>query len=431
MTTAKQLPAEDAAVLGLCAHGQTGEVGKSNYRPEWAIDPVGKLAIEAAISLERTGNEVNAIAVIARGKLPAEYHADVLRIFKNGYGAASVADSVEHAYATYMVGRARALAAEMERLATARPREVRRWMPALATQLSALLHQGESYDPSPEAHMNKPLPKIFTRSLITGMTDMLRGGYRRGELLVYAGVTGQGKTTTLNSHAIDLLLQGYRVTIIRTENTEQAATAEICSALAGIDLFSEVQPDVFRDTEYETSAQREERYRETVRWCTGRLDIYKAEYFTQANLENIAAWYKPNALIIDNLKAEVNFFTERRRVDDLVGEIADWLLVYGLDNGIWVGAGGQVSGTNTKAMLVRHWSERVQLYGSAKVEQASGEFILARRHPDLARHAAEFRVQKDRHLALIDTAHIIPLDVPRRILEIPKLLTDGIPDLES
>lgn len=411
----------DETILGLCAHGHAGDLDKSIFRPEWVSDPTILKAIQASISLEREGKGVNAVSVIARGRISdVGANREIMRIFKNGYGEATVDDAIQHSYQDYTLRKANGIMEEIKLLGQSDPGGVKRWLPQQTGALVQLLRDGESYDPRPSSHSQKVLPRIFAKSLIEGMTDLLRGGYRDGFLKIYAGVTKHGKSVTLTSHAIDLILQKRRVVIIRTENTEQAAVAEIASAMSGISLEKEIYPDTFAATEYESPEERKARYRKMLLYLDNYLEVYDYKWCNDEKLKQIARWSKPDALLIDYLKRQPGLFARKTSSQDEVGDFADWLLVFAKENGIWLGTAGQISQESAKKLVKFDNSDPVILYGTARVGQAADEFTFLKRDNSI-KNTAYFRVQLDRYTGQLDTIHKIPFDMDRRILRIPML----------
>jgi len=412
----------DEAILGLCAHGKAAEIDKSIFKPEWLENPLIRSAVQASINLAREGREVNAISVIAKAKISDRQAVpEIMRIFRNGFGEASMEDAVEHSFQRYTLRRAVESAEEIQRLAKDDPNGVKRWLPQQTTSIVQLLRDGEAYDPRPSHHAMKTLPRIFTTSLIENMNDLLRGGYRDGFLKIYAGVTKHGKSVTLTSHAIDLILQKYKVCIVRTENTEQAAVAEIAAAMTGISLENEIYPDKFAATAYESPEERKLRYQRMLQYLDEYLEVYDYKWCSDDKLKQIARWSKPNAILIDYLKKQPGLFSRRSGSQDEVGDFADWLLVFAKENGIWLGTAGQISQESAKKLVKFDNSEPVILYGTARVGQAADEFTFLKRHNTLKDHAY-FRVQLDRYTGRLDTIHVIPFDVQRRILKIPRLI---------
>lgn len=411
----------DEAILGLCAHGKAGDLDRSIFRPEWIQSPQVLQAVQAAIALAREGRNVDAISVMAKGRISDPgVGREIMRVFKNGYGEANLDDAIQHSYQDYTLRELDKVTGEMKALAREDPQNVKRWMTQKISSLVQLVRDGEAYDPRPSSHAQKTLPRIFTKSLIDGMTDLLRGGYRDGFLKIYAGVTKHGKSVTLTSHAIDLILQHYKVVIVRTENTEQAAVAEIASAMTGISLEKEIYPNKFMATAYETPDQRRDRYQQMLSYLDNYLEVYDYKWCNDEKLKQIARWSKPDAILIDYLKKQPGLFVRKTASQDEVGDFADWLLVFAKENGIWIGTAGQISQESAKKLVKHDNAEPVILYGTARVGQAADEFTFLKRDNSL-KNTAYFRVQLDRYTGQLDTIHRIPFDTERRILRIPRL----------
>jgi hypothetical protein len=421
------IPIVDQDIIGLCLHGQSEALDKSIFKPDWLQSDISRKLAEASISLTRDGQPVNPVSVVSRAKLSVPgLLTELIRLRKNGFGQAVMGDAVNHSYQVFAVNKAVGIADEMKRLAQNEPQNFEKWLARQATSIVGLIHDGDAYDPRPSAHLQKPLPTVFASSLITGMNDMLRGGYKKPYFGVYAGVTSHGKSVTLDTHAIDLLLQQFHVAFIITENTEQKVTAKIAASMAGVDYDTEVAPGKFKGTEFESPEEREARYKERGDYIEQYLTVYRSDYCNDSKLKRIAKWEKPDAIIIDYLKKQPGLFSRSGGGQDEVGDFADWLLDFANTEGICVITAGQMSKDAAKRFLKSGSTEDIILYGTARVEYASDQFIPLRRHPSL-KNTAEFRVKKDRDGGKLDTKHVIPMDFMRKILEIKRLsVLDGI-----
>lgn len=422
------IPAEDKIILGICAHGMSKELDQSIFKPSWLQSDISRQLVEACISLARDGKDVNAMSAISRAKLSVPgLPGEVIRVFQNGYGSADLGDAIKHSYQVFVNNKALQIASEIEHLVESDPQNVEKWLARQATSMVNLIHDGDTYDPRPSSHLNKPLPQVFAHSLITGMDEMFRGGYKKPYFGVYAGVTSHGKSLTLNSHAVDLLLQKFHVAFIITENTEQKVSAKIAAAMAGVDYDTEVAYNKFNATEFESPEERRKRYELQVQYLDEYLKVYKSDYCNDTKLKRIAKWVKPDAIIIDYLKKQPGLFSKSSGGgQDEVGDFADWMLDFANNEGICLITAGQMSKDAAKKFLKSGSTEDIILYGTARVEYASDQFIPLRRHSSI-KNCADFRVKKDRDGAKLDTKHAIPLDPMRKILEIKRLsVLDGI-----
>jgi len=428
---------EDAAILGIVAHGKAKELDQSIFRTEWMDGDIGRQLVSACVVLARDGKDVNAIAAIAKAKLSVPgLVPEVIKIFKNGFGAADLQDAIQHTYQNYVNRQVEQMSEEMQRLSHSEPQNVTKWLPRFGISMANILHAGDSYDPRPSKHAEKPLPTVFAKSLIGGpapngtMNDLLRGGYKTSFFMLYAGVTSHGKSLTLRSHAADLILQKFRVAVVITENTETTFSAEVGAALAGVDFESEVSTKVFKANEYESAADRKSRYRQCLQYADEYLLVYGPKWYSDSQLERIVRWEHPEALIIDYFMKKSGMLRKATNAQDEVGDWADYLLEFAKTTGLWICSAGQMSKDASKKFVKTGSTDDVIVYGTARPEYASDEFVPVRRHPKL-KNTADFHVKKDRLGNRLDTTHSIPLDPIRRILQINRLLAQNTTSPDS
>jgi len=420
-----QLPPEDLGIISLCSHGQSLALDQSGFSPDWLTTSLAQRLVASAISLARDGKPVNILSILSRcrGLQPGEIN-QAIEIFKNGLGPVDFDSAKERAYNIYLHRQVSQVSQELSGLLASRKDEVLAWLPDVTTELVQAIREGVTYDPRPSSHAKKELPQVAFVSLILGMNDILRGGYRNGELVVYAGLTKHGKTTTLNTHVVDSLLHRKKVVLIKTENTEQSATAEIILALTGLSP-DEIITKIFLGNETETGEARQERYQTCLEYLDDYLRIYDWRWLNDERLKRIARWDRPQVIAIDYLKQQsAGFFARRTNSKDEVGDLADWLLTFAKEEGISILTAGQVSDQAAKMLVKNDTAEPAILYGSARVGYASDLYALIKRHV-VKRNTAYFRVWLDRFTGVLDTIHEIPLDTSRRILSIPRLTQGG------
>lgn len=397
---------------------------QSNFRPEWLQLDISRQMVVGAIALAREGKDVNATSVIAKARISVSDNPgllpEVIKIFKNGYGAASVDDAIQHSYEVHVNNRAIQVANEILHLSRTDPHGIQKWLSREATSMVNLIHQGDTYDPRPSVHAAKRLPGRLTQSWITGMDELLRGGYRDAYFGCYAGVTSHGKSVTLRSHVVDLVLQKFKVALIITENTESTASAMIAASMTGVDYDAEVVTKKFKATERETSEERHQRYDHTLEYLDEYLLVYGPDHFSDDGLQRIARWEHPNVMVADYLKKQPGLFKKSSNSQDEVGDFADWLLKFAMDVGVCFITAGQMSKDAAKKFIKSGNLEDIILYGTARVEYASDQFMPLRRHPRI-KNTAEFWTKKYRHGGDLNTRHEIPLDKKRSLLQIKRL----------
>jgi len=411
-------------MLGLAIHGQAEAIDKSIYKKEWMETDLSRNLLDATISLARDGKQINAVSIISRAKLSVPgLLQEMIYICNNGFGQADLKDAIDHSYQIYINHQAEMIADEMKRLSQMDPRNARQWLVTQASKIGSLVRDGDSYDPRPSVLAEGQLPTLFAKSLITGMDDILRGGYRYAYFVILAGITKHGKSMTLQSQAIDLALQKFKVTFVTTENDPAIVSAQLASALSGIDFMKEVVPGVFIGTDRESPEERKVRYKKTLQYLDEYIKVYPISYCNDEALKRLVKWNKPNAVILDYLKKIPNLLSKRTNTQDEIGDFADWLLTFSHKEGIWLGTAGQISNDMSAKLMRKDTGDPVILYGTARVGMAADEFIFLKRHPKKKDPPhAYFRVQLDRFFGRLDTVHEeTPIDIKRRILEIKRL----------
>ena len=286
----------DATVIGAACHGHAIAIDESGFRPEWMSSDTAKAVLEAEICLARQGKTVNPLNVMPLCRsVPRTSWGEIIPVLQNGYGDVDWKKAVEAARQEYTIRKATWVATEIHKRSHEAPGNVEQWLPEVTTMMVQLIRDGDTYDPRPSAHAKKRIPQVMFRSHIPVLNDVMRGGYRNGQLQIYAGVTKHGKTTTIITHVIDCVLQGKRVALIKTENTEQSALMEIVRGMTGV-TDEEIATGVYKYVDGQSPEDREYRHKQALALLEEYLVVYDWKWMNDQRLERIARWYKPEVL---------------------------------------------------------------------------------------------------------------------------------------
>src|SRR3990167_6054931 len=283
------LPPADTAILGAIAHGHINEIDSDQFNPDWLETETVRQMTLAAVDLNRRGQSVNLINVLAQASKKIEKSAwpEIISIWNDGYGSVSAHTAIMAAKQSYWVREVRRINAEEQRLLANSPGDIERWLPAVTSQRAQLIRKGEAYDSRPSAQADKSIPQIRFKSLLPIFNEIMRGGYRDGALHIYAGITKHGKSTTLKTHICDGVLQKQFCVLIITENTPQLAIAEIIHALSNLTM-DEIATKKFMGTEGETAEQRKGFYDEWLAYLDSYLRVFPWDWLNDSRLNQIA-----------------------------------------------------------------------------------------------------------------------------------------------
>ena len=399
------LPPADEAILGACFHGHAEELDQLGLKPEWLEHPATREIVQAIFALSRAGKPVNILNIMVLSKnVPRELWPSVKEISMNGYGDVMAGGALEAAKRAYVVRQATPLARELETLLRDKPGSSGEYLPRIASQLVQLIRTGEAYDARPSAHWQKSLPQITFKTKIPQLNDVLRGGYRNGMLVIFAGLTKNGKTTMLVTMAVDALMQGKKVCVINTENSEQKFLARIFQGL-GFTVDEIIAKKA-------STPDRQSILESWLESLESKLRIYNWEWLNDERIKRIVKWENPDLLLIDYLMDLPGMFAKQPAVSkqDNVGLFADFLLrVANSDCGIPIVTAGQVSDDAAKRFKRFDVTDAVILYGTARVGYAADIYAGLKRH-NTKRNTAYVYVWYDRIGNRLDTPHEIPFD---------------------
>lgn len=428
------------ALLSALARGHAQAIDNSTFRSEWLdADPELKEVVSESIGMARENKPFSLVNLMARCR---KVHKTRWMEITSALKASDGADwrvAVERIKHEFLIDKVRRTRDEMSAMLDTRPGEVEAWLPSITDSLTYTVQAGVNYDSRFKTIIGKEVPQIKFKSLIYGMDDILRGGYRSTFFLLYAAPSKHGKTTTLRSHIVDCLLQKKRVSAINGENLEQIMAALVIVGLSGLPR-DEVESKKF------TTDHNRKAYHQWVEYVGEYLKIYDWRWLNTDRLQRIATWDRSDVLVIDYLKKQPDMFSDRKNHDDPVGDMGEYLKTQiAQESGLVVLSAGQIAGEASKKLIRSREPSDVQpVYGSARVHFACDEYIFLRRAPQ-APDVAEFRVWLDRFAGRLDSVHNLVLNKDTITLEMetsldakqareggdkePNLLPSGIPDV--
>ena len=403
------LPPADSAILGACFHGHAEELDRLGLQPQWLEHPATREIVQAIFALSRSGKPINILNVMALSRnIPREFWPPVREISMNGYGDVVARNALEAAKRGYVVRQATPLARELEILLRDKPSNSGEYLPRITSQLVQLIRTGEAYDARPSAHWQKPLPQITFKSQIPELNNVLRGGYRNGMLVIFAGLTKNGKTTMLITMAVDALKQGKKVCVINTENAEQKFLARVFQGLG----FTVEEINARKAN----TPDRQVILESWLESLETKLRIYNWEWMNDERIRRIAKWERPDLMLIDYIKEQPGMFAKQPSVSkqDNVGLFADFLLTAANDYCIPIVTAGQVADGAAKKFRKFDITDPIILYGTARVGYAADIYAGLKRH-NTKRNTAYIHVWYDRIGNRLDSAHEMFFDEHRWI----------------
>lgn len=355
----------DESLLGAIFHGHAQSLDQAGLQPEWVEDGLVKEVVRAALNVSRSGQPVNLMNVMSQARnIQGEAWRPIMEISLNGYGNVEWKSALKASRAAYLLRQFGFVMAEARKKYSVRPSDIEDWLPGVITTLDQLNATGIVYDARPSTIYLEDVPEVKFQSRMPEVNEMLRGGYR-ALLLIYAGVTGQGKSTMAYSHLVDILGQGKTGVLVDTENSRRKALNRILLGMT-------------RLTEQEVAARKgrnEERHdilQQTLVYLDDHLRVFEITSYTDSRLENILRWEKPDVMCVDYLRdvpgMMTRFTSYKTRSDkvDSIGDMAYRMFEIANKYNVAIITGGQMSDENAQKFM-RYDHHRVgTIYGSAR-----------------------------------------------------------------
>lgn len=371
------------------------------FEPEMLESEVAQHVARGALTLYSMGRNINLLQVmsVVGQRVNATDWLPVSRIFQNGYGNVDPALAVDAVRAAYKVRRTQEIVSEMQEKMVEAPADVEMWLPDLQEQLRVLNETGESYDARPSTIYQDEVPVITFTCLIEPMNKVIRGGYRSGMFLVYCGISGHGKSTSLYTHAVDVLTQGRTVSFVSNERTRRVVLDRI---LRGCSALTEAEVTLRRGN----TPERQKTLEGWLHHLDERLRIYDKHY-KSTTMARVFKNDKSDLCILDYLMAQEGMLPTGKH-DDPTGDMAYFLM--GLSNELrtTIMTAAQMSDKHAEAFLKNSAAAPQIAYGTARPYHASNLWIAAKR--DEIENWEYMRVVKDNLANMFDTEHHVPFD---------------------
>src|SRR3990167_4182741 len=404
------LPPADESILGACFHGHAEELDRLGLQPQWLEHPATREIVQAIFALSRSVKPVNILNVMALSRnVPREFWPPVREISMNGYGDVVARNALDAAKSQYVVRQANPLVKELETLLHGKPGEVYSYLPRLVSQLAQVTRTGEYYDARPSALAKKRVPTLRFKSRNSILNEMMSGGYR-DMLMLYIGVTGQGKSTMCRTHMVDGILQQKKCLLFINERNEVRAWHMVMQGLSGLTLQEFEQ-------EKGSTPQREFARQQWMEYVEPLLRVYPEEFYVASRIESNISWDKPDLVCVDYLRKDTGTVdTGKYNNVDFVGDMAYSLLSISDKYGVPIITGAQMSDQNAQT-FVRFDNHVVRaVYGSARPGQAAQ--IVYNMKRDRVGLVGYFRSAKNNFSSTIDKPYRLQFDLETQIFDL-------------
>jgi hypothetical protein len=282
-------------------------------------------------------------------------------------------------------------------------------LPLLTAKTNTLMATGKTKDADPVSLFQKSVPQIVAKSVVPQINDILGGGYRDGMLVVYAGITGHGKSTILITHACDLALQKKRVSVIVNELMPELFFKRV---LRGCSRLTEGEIERKKGN----TPERDEALKSWLAFLQQYVRVYDSEFYSPKWMDRVCSWDDSEALIVDYIK-EVSGGGRSQGVDQ-PGDMAFAMLDLYRGRRIPILSAGQMSDANAKAFLKNDSAPAPIIYGSARVQQATTVYV-AMKKDNLFQNMGYFHRHKDSYSSTTDAGVRIPYDPNANTFTIP------------
>lgn len=242
------------------------------------------------------------------------------------------------------------------------------------TQLTTLIDQGRTYNPTPSHHyQNGVMGELTVSTGLKAIDKLLGGGLWTQALVIVALPSNHGKSTlayTLLAHAIR---KGQKCVLFTFETQTATATARVLSALTGVNYGAVLSRKAEGDDI--------ERLKLGLEIVDHYLRIYDYSFNSIPKMEAVVALERPALAIVDHLgmvdPASAPKNTSRF---DQIGDVADASLQWTIKYCATILVNSQLSNEVSLLLKKNHDLEHTKLFGSSRVYNAADIVILGLRH---------------------------------------------------
>ena len=405
----------DATIIGALAHGAAPQLAALNLDPVWLETPQGQHIASAAIALHQQGKTVNLMNIMASvgQRVERGIWAPVATIWKNGYGTVDPKLAVDAARQSYKVRASARIIADWQTLQAERPAEVDEWLPDIQQRLDTLNNSMRVYDARPSAIYQQESPELMFGSLFPKFGEVLSGGYWSGALLIWCGVSGHGKSTSLYTAAADLLQQGKAFDFFVNERSPRVVVNRVllaCSLLSR----DEIQ------ARQGSTPERHEILVTWLKWIDQYMRVYDITHYNSVKMRRIIRNDKPVAAIWDYMRDVPDMLPNYSKRADPTGDMGYEMV--GICNEEHIMGLSACQMADKEAIDFKKNDEAVpeKSYGSARTYHASNVWLGLKRaeSPD---NTAYMRKAKDNLADQIDAEYRLEFNPETMIYYVPKL----------
>lgn len=192
---------------------------------------------------------------------------------------------------------------KIQQLLRDKPHEIGKWLPQATSALQKVNEDSQSYDSNPrDIYFKSHLPIPFAGTGYKVIDNLLLGGYRYGDLLVFYGFTKSGKSSSVYSLLGQAVLSGLPCALIKGERPIPEQVFQILKSICGHIVPHDLLADKEFIVENYPDDERAIAKSDSLLALSDCLTVHPLESRTTDELQQIIATYKPVLVGIDPLE---------------------------------------------------------------------------------------------------------------------------------
>lgn len=284
---------------------------------------------------------------------------------------------------------------ESDRLlqSTADPRKV---LSATVTQLSTLMDNGATYNPTPSFHYHEGvMGDVVGSTGLPTIDRLLFGGLWTQALIGVALPSNHGKSTLTYTLLACSVKMRRKCQLFTFETDTPRAVARVLSALTGVNLSETVARKGL-------TPESQEKIDQGLKEIDKYFSIYDGTFNDSAKMEQAIRLERPALACVDHITMPPPLAARRNGSQwDQIGDLCDLALQWTIKYSLTVILNSQLDNATQLELKRTHDLVHTKMFGSSRIYNALDFALIGLRHWTMP-NTAYFRLKKNRPKGVID-----------------------------
>lgn len=387
---------DEQIILASIAQNQIADVQSSGLF-KWRFREPYEQILKACQIVHLRGQSVTLLSLHAECDLaPGEWPA-IREIWQEAKNAAKIDWRTA---ASRIIGRAmreRGLEVleESDRLlqTTADPRKV---LASATTQLSALMDNGATYNPTPSFHYREGvMGDVVGSTGLPSLDRLLFGGLWTQALIGVALPSNHGKSTLTYTLLAGSIRLGHKCQLFTFETDTPRAVARVLSALTGVHLSETI-------ARRGATPESQEKIDLGLKEIDKYFSIYDGTFNDPSKMEQAIRLERPALACVDHITMPPPQAARRNGSQwDQIGDLCDLALQWTIKYSLTIMLNSQLDNATQLELKRTHDLVHTKMFGSSRIYNALDFALIGLRHWTLP-NTAYLRLKKNRPKGVID-----------------------------